>query len=84
MQSCLIDSQSLPPAPMSNISVSELEFDDSGVLLLMLTWLPPTTANGLTTEYEVRIGENLPDQGDWDGRVHTQRYPVSQHAWISV
>lgn len=69
---------------MSNISVSELEFDDSGVLFLKLTWLPPTTANGLTTEYEVRIGENLPDQENRDGQVHTQRYPVSQHAWISV
>lgn len=80
----MIDSQSLPPAPMSNISVSELEFDDSGVLFLTLTWLPPTTANGLTIEYEVRIGENLPDQEDRDGQVHTQRYPVSQHAWISV
>ena len=80
MQSCLIDSQSLPPAPMSNISVSELEFDKSGILLLTLTWLPPTTANGLITEYEVRIEENLPDQGDRDGQVHTQRFPVSLHA----
>ena len=84
IQSCLIDSQSLPPAPMSNISVSELEFDKSGVLLLTLTWLPPTTANGLITEYEVRIGENLPDQEDRDGQVHTQRFPVSLHALTPI
>lgn len=83
MQSCIIDSESLPPVPMSNITASELQVDELGQLIFRLTWSAPTITNGRITEYEVRIGsgpihktETVPTQSGGDGQVYMKRFPV--------
>ena len=80
MQSCTIDSESLPPVPMSNITASELEVDALGQLFLRVTWSAPATANGQITEYEVRIGSGPIQEAEnqrGDVQVYMERFPVS-------
>ena len=82
-ESCTISAESDPPSIMTDITVSGVEIEREGLqegpvmfVHFELTWLPPSTANGILLEYEIAVGTTASGPTDL---LYRFTYPVS--AW---
>ena len=91
LQSCIIDSRSEPPTPVTSLDVANLTFDRVlGRLQLAVSWNHPEIANGEVVEYELQIegksAVNLQDPVEMNTTFYSQTFPVRTKwfAWFNI
>lgn len=82
LQSCIIDSRSEPPTPVTSLDVANLTFDRVlGRLQLAVSWNHPEIANGEVVEYELQIegksAVNLQDPVEMNTTFYSQTLQVA-------
>ena len=80
LQSCVVDSSSEPPTPVTSVDATDVIFDRIlGRLQMAVIWGHPEVANGELVDYELQIetgDESTANSVEASTTLYSQTFPV--------